>query len=134
MCLFLLDDQALRRLLPGQIQAQLEAIVNAENIASEEEALTVLARAADGSLRDALSLLDQAIAFGGGAAVQESDVRNMLGSLDQGQVIALLRALASARPTATLTASGVARCSPLTASTRFTPSRPSACAATASIP
>jgi DNA polymerase-3 subunit gamma/tau len=58
--------------------------------------LRLLARAADGSMRDALSLLDQAIAFGGGAAVQESDVRNMLGSLDQGQVIALLRALAAA--------------------------------------
>jgi DNA polymerase-3 subunit gamma/tau len=56
--------------------------------------LRLLARAADGSMRDALSLLDQAIAYGGGA-VQEDDVRSMLGSIERGQVIAVLRALAA---------------------------------------
>jgi DNA polymerase-3 subunit gamma/tau len=85
----------LKRLPLPLISDHLEHLLKAENIDFDTPALRLLARAADGSMRDALSLLDQAIAYAGGA-VQESDVRNMLGSLDQGQVIALLRALATA--------------------------------------
>ena len=91
----------LKRLSLPLITGHLEHLLTAENIDYDAAALRLLARAADGSLRDALSLLDQAIAFGGGA-VQENDVRNMLGSLDQGQVAALLQALAVADATALL--------------------------------
>ncbi|MGD8346055.1 MAG: DNA polymerase III subunit gamma/tau [Lysobacterales bacterium] len=91
----------LRRLLPGQIQAQLEAIVNAENIASEEEALTVLARAADGSMRDGLSLLDQAVAYGGGRLVLD-DLKQMLGLIDHENIASIVRALAEGDATALL--------------------------------
>ena len=83
----------LKRLLPEQIQGQMQHILGAEGIACEVEALALLARAADGSLRDALSLLDQAIAYGGGA-VQAADVRAMLGSLDGAEVLGLAQALA----------------------------------------
>ncbi len=91
----------LKRLPLPLITAHLEHLLKAEGIDFDAAALRLLGRAADGSMRDALSLLDQAIAFGGGA-VQESDVRNMLGSLDQGQVVALLRALAAADAAAVL--------------------------------
>ncbi len=84
----------LKRLLPEQIQGQMQHILGAEGIACEVEALALLARAADGSLRDALSLLDQAIAYGGGA-VQAADVRAMLGSLDGAEVLGLAQALAA---------------------------------------
>jgi len=83
----------LRRLLPEQIRAQLEAIVNAENIDSEDEALTVLARAADGSMRDGLSLLDQAVAYGGGRLVLD-DLKQMLGLIDHENIASIVRALA----------------------------------------
>lgn len=82
----------LRRLLPGQIQAQLETIVDAENIESEPEALTILARAADGSMRDGLSLLDQAIAFGAGR-LAAGDLEKMLGLIDHEHVATIVRAL-----------------------------------------
>ena len=68
----------LKRLPVGQIEGQFRHILEAEQVASEPAALGVLARAADGSMRDGLSLLDQAIAFGGGA-VKSADVRAMLG-------------------------------------------------------
>ncbi|WP_297920824.1 DNA polymerase III subunit gamma/tau [Metallibacterium sp.] len=84
----------LKRLLPEQIQGQMQHILDAEGIACEADALVVLARAADGSLRDGLSLLDQAIAYGGGA-VRAADVRAMLGSLDSAEVLGLARALAA---------------------------------------
>jgi DNA polymerase-3 subunit gamma/tau len=70
----------LRRLLPGEIRDRLGAVLTAEGIAHEPGALRLLARAADGSMRDGLSLLDQAIAFGGGQ-VAEAEVRTMLGSV-----------------------------------------------------
>src|SRR6185369_6671868 len=57
----------LKRLLPAQITGQMRHILDAEGIAFEADALAELARAADGSLRDGLSLLDQAIAYGAGA-------------------------------------------------------------------
>ncbi|HEX7113013.1 MAG TPA: DNA polymerase III subunit gamma/tau, partial [Mizugakiibacter sp.] len=84
----------LKRLLPAQIVAQMRHILEAEGIGFEPEAIAELARAADGSLRDGLSLLDQAIAYGGGA-VHAADVRAMLGSIAQGEVGALLEALAA---------------------------------------
>ena len=68
----------LKRLPVDQIEGQLRHILEAEQVAFEPAALAVLARAADGSMRDGLSLLDQAIAFGGGT-VADSEVRTMLG-------------------------------------------------------
>ena len=82
----------LKRLLPEQISTQMRRILEAEAIAFELEALSELARAADGSLRDGLSLLDQAIAYGAGA-VRASEVRAMLGTIERGQVHALLHAV-----------------------------------------
>ncbi|WP_108471377.1 DNA polymerase III subunit gamma/tau [Rhodanobacter thiooxydans] len=84
----------LKRLLPEQISGQMRHILGAENIAYEDGAIGELARAADGSLRDGLSLLDQAIAYGGGA-LHADDVRNMLGSVARGQVLGVLDALAA---------------------------------------
>jgi DNA polymerase-3 subunit gamma/tau len=84
----------LKRLLPEQISGQMRHILGAEGIAFEDEAIVELSRAADGSLRDGLSLLDQAIAYGAGA-VAAADVRAMLGSVERGQVIGLLDALAA---------------------------------------
>jgi DNA polymerase-3 subunit gamma/tau len=81
----------LKRLLPEQIVAQMNRILDAEGIAHENEALEELARGADGSLRDGLSLLDQAIAYGAGA-VRAAEVRAMLGTIERGQVYALLEA------------------------------------------
>ncbi len=83
----------LRRLPAELIVQHLENVLQQEGIECETPALQQLARSADGSMRDALSLLDQAIAYGGGA-VREAEVRAMLGKLDQQPVIALLDALA----------------------------------------
>ena len=85
----------LRRLSIERIQAHLQLILEKEDLGFEAAALLQLARAADGSMRDALSLLDQAIAFGNGT-VNDSDVRLMLGSIEQHYVYDLLDALASA--------------------------------------
>jgi DNA polymerase-3 subunit gamma/tau len=84
----------LKRLLPEQISGQMRHILGAENIVYEDSAIGELARAADGSLRDGLSLLDQAIAYGGGA-LHADDVRTMLGSVARGQVLGVLDALAA---------------------------------------
>ena len=84
----------LKRLLPDQIAGQMRHILGAEHIEYEDPALAELARAADGSLRDGLSLLDQAIAYGGGA-LKADEVRAMLGSVERGQVLGLLDALAA---------------------------------------
>ncbi|WP_267224210.1 DNA polymerase III subunit gamma/tau [Dyella silvae] len=83
----------LKRLLPEQISGQMRHILGAENIPYEDAAIAELARGADGSLRDGLSLLDQAIAYGGGS-LRVDDVRAMLGSVARGQVLGLLQALA----------------------------------------
>lgn len=83
----------LKRLSIPSIVAHLEHLLEAEAVETDAGALRLLARAADGSMRDALSLLDQAIAYGGGA-VRETDVRVMLGTIEQAHVIELLRALA----------------------------------------
>ena len=83
----------LRRLSPEEIRAQFERILATEDIACEPAALALLARAADGSLRDGLSLLDQAIAYGGGR-VAAGEVRAMLGTVERERSFNLLRALA----------------------------------------
>ena len=79
----------LRNMTTGQISLHLAHVLTEENIPFEEAALTILARAAMGSMRDALSLLDQAIALGSGA-VSEEDVRHMLGAVDKRYLFALL--------------------------------------------
>ncbi|HEY9511130.1 MAG TPA: DNA polymerase III subunit gamma/tau, partial [Rhodanobacter sp.] len=84
----------LKRLLPTQISGQIRHILGAENIEFDEDAIAELARAADGSLRDGLSLLDQAIAYGAGA-VRGDDVRAMLGSVARAQVLGVLDAVAA---------------------------------------
>ena len=82
----------LKRLLPEQIVGQMRHILEAEQIAFDADALDELARGADGSLRDGLSLLDQAIAYGAGQ-VNAAEVRQMLGSIERGQVFALLESV-----------------------------------------
>ncbi len=82
----------LRRLEPLQISDYLATILKQEKIKFEAPALTEIARAADGSMRDALSLLDQAISFGEGA-VNTDHVHEMLGTLNQQQVLHILEAL-----------------------------------------
>jgi DNA polymerase-3 subunit gamma/tau len=84
----------LRRLPLAQIQERLTAIAQAEKVEFEPAALRAIARSAEGSMRDALSLLDQVLAFGGGRAV-ESEVRALLGTLDRRHVEAILNALAA---------------------------------------
>ncbi len=87
----------LKRLPLDQIQDRLEFILKQESVEHDIPALLQLARAADGSMRDALSLMDQAIAFGGGD-VREDDVRAMLGTIASEQVSGLLDALADLDP------------------------------------
>ncbi|MGL5219203.1 MAG: DNA polymerase III subunit gamma/tau [Plesiomonas shigelloides] len=82
----------LKALDPDQIRAQLEKVLTAEAIPFEARALLQLARAAEGSMRDALSLADQAIAMGGGD-VTATGVSHMLGTLDADQPLALVEAL-----------------------------------------
>ncbi len=85
----------LKRLLPEQIEKQMDFILHQEDISFEPPALTLLSRAADGSMRDGLSLLDQAIAFGQGS-VNQTDVNAMLGTVAEQPVDELLRTLANA--------------------------------------
>ena len=77
-----------------EIAQRIEAILDAEGVPRDEGALALLARAAHGSLRDGLSLLDQAIAYGGGE-VRESVVRTMLGAVDRDHVYRIADALAA---------------------------------------
>ncbi|MBN0989419.1 DNA polymerase III subunit gamma/tau [Amphritea pacifica] len=84
----------LKNMIPERIVEHLCHVLTAENIPYEEPALWLLARSADGSMRDALSLTDQAIAFGAGSVV-EADVRAMLGSIDQRLVYRLVDSLAA---------------------------------------
>jgi DNA polymerase-3 subunit gamma/tau len=79
----------LKRLPPSLIGERLRSILEAEGVPYEPPAVAALARAADGSLRDGLSLLDQMLAFGGGA-VREAEARAMLGTIDRDHVARLL--------------------------------------------
>ncbi|MFC0677555.1 DNA polymerase III subunit gamma/tau [Lysobacter korlensis] len=85
----------LKRLDEGQISGQMTRILEAEGIAAESGAIRQLAKAADGSLRDGLSLLDQAIAYTG-SQLDDAAVATMLGSVDRTRVGAVLSALAEA--------------------------------------
>ncbi|MEO6968184.1 MAG: DNA polymerase III subunit gamma/tau [Rhodanobacteraceae bacterium] len=85
---------SLKRLLPQQIAQQMRMILQAEDVTYEDAAIIELARGADGSLRDGLSLLDQAIAHGGGQ-LRTDDVRAMLGTIAGNDVGALLETLAN---------------------------------------
>ncbi|MFS2097694.1 DNA polymerase III subunit gamma/tau [Variovorax sp. Varisp85] len=83
----------LRPMAPETVLEHLTGVLHTENVPAEPQALRLLARAARGSMRDALSLTDQAIAFGNGELV-EAGVRQMLGSVDRGHVFRLIEALA----------------------------------------
>lgn len=84
----------LRPMAPQTVQQHLAEILAQEGIAAEPGALRLLARAARGSMRDGLSLTDQAIAFGAGT-LAEAGVRQMLGAVDRGHAVRLLEALAA---------------------------------------
>ncbi len=83
----------LRPMAPETIREHLQKVLQAENVSADVQSLRLLARAARGSMRDALSLADQAIAFGAGQ-LEEATVRQMLGSVDRSYVFRLLEALA----------------------------------------
>jgi DNA polymerase-3 subunit gamma/tau len=84
----------LKRLPVTLISEHLNKVLSAEKISFDAPALRLVAQAADGSMRDALSLLDQLIAFGGGK-VDEASARSMLGTIDRDHVTRLARALAT---------------------------------------
>ncbi len=83
----------LKRMTPRMITDRLSHICEAEEVETEPAALATLARAADGSMRDALSLLDQAIAYCGGK-IEEAQVATMIGTIDRDHVVRLLTLLA----------------------------------------
>ena len=82
----------LKRMTPEQVKNRLEYILSQENIPFELPALMLLARAADGSMRDGLSILDQAIAFGGGEIKMEA-VQRLLGTIGHEVIFQILDAL-----------------------------------------
>ena len=86
----------LRPMAPETVLEHLARVLTQENIEAETGALRLLARAARGSMRDALSLTDQAIAYASGT-LREASVRQMLGSVDQGHVYDLIEALTDAQ-------------------------------------
>lgn len=85
---------SLKRLQREQIHQHLAKILDSEQINYDDAGLRLLSQAADGSVRDALSLLDQAIAFGGGQ-ITGTEVGNMLGTLDHHAVLGIISALAN---------------------------------------
>ena len=91
----------LKNMQPEQIVAHLEHILGAESVSADAEALALIARAAEGSMRDALSLTDQAIAYGEGKLVG-ADVAEMLGTVDRGRVLDVVAAILDEDPAAVL--------------------------------
>ena len=91
----------LRNMTAQQVSQHLAHVLTSEQIPYEAPALALLGRAAAGSMRDALSLLDQAIAMGSGS-VTEADVRQMIGAVDQRYLYSLLQAAAAQDGTALL--------------------------------
>ena len=87
----------LRRLTQEDLQGLFGGIVEKEGVSVEPEALAMIARAADGSARDGLSLLDQAIALGGGTAVKAEQVQGMLGLADRARIFDLFGALVAGK-------------------------------------
>ena len=94
---------SLKNMLPEKVVEHLRHVLAEEQVPFDEESLWLLGRAADGSMRDGLSLTDQAIAFGNGQ-LQVAEVRSMLGTIDHGQVFGLLQALATGDARALLAA------------------------------
>ena len=91
----------LKRLSVEMIETYLQHILQQEEVSAEPAAIRQIAEAADGSMRDGLSLLDQAISYGGGA-LRDDEVRTMLGTVDRRHVSKLLQALADNDATALL--------------------------------
>jgi DNA polymerase III subunit gamma/tau len=85
-----------RRIGPADVRARLESVLHAEAIEAEPEALAMIARAADGSMRDALSLTDQALSLGEGALTAER-VRDALGLVAEDEYLAVLDIVAERR-------------------------------------
>ena len=86
---------SLKSMPPAAIAGHLQQVLQVEGVTSEPKALQAIGRAAHGSMRDALSLTDQAIAYSAGSITSEA-VRQMLGAVDAGYLFELLRALAAA--------------------------------------
>ncbi|KPF96611.1 DNA polymerase III subunit gamma/tau, partial [beta proteobacterium AAP121] len=93
----------LRPMAPQTVREHLQRVLEAENVPADAGALRLLGTAARGSMRDGLSLTDQAIAYGGGR-LQEDVVRTMLGSVDRGHARTLVQALAERDGAAVLAA------------------------------
>jgi len=87
----------LRRLAQEELAALFTRIAGEENVTVEAEALAMIARAADGSARDGLSLLDQAIALGGGTTVSAEQVQAMLGLADRARIFDLFTAVVTGK-------------------------------------
>lgn len=87
----------LKQMTVPAIQSHLSHVLEQEQVPAEQPALRLLAQAADGSMRDALSLTDQAIAYSAGSVSTEA-VQSMLGTIDQGHLIAILQAVAAGDP------------------------------------
>jgi DNA polymerase-3 subunit gamma/tau len=85
---------SLKKLPVALIEQQLARICTEEGIAADGDGLRSIARAAAGSMRDALSLLDQGIAFGGGK-IDGAEIKAMLGTIDRGRVLKIIEALAN---------------------------------------
>ncbi|HEY2069286.1 MAG TPA: DNA polymerase III subunit gamma/tau [Rhizomicrobium sp.] len=83
----------LRRVETAELVAHLKGIAGKEGVAIEDAALALIARAAEGSVRDSLSLLDQAIAHGEGGMIAGENVRSMLGLADRGRILDLFEKL-----------------------------------------
>ena len=91
----------LKNMVPEHIVSHLRHVLAAEDVAHDDESLALLARGAEGSMRDALSLADQAIAHGGGK-LDANDVRDMMGTVSRTKVLDLLDALLTSDPQQTL--------------------------------
>ncbi|HYW50756.1 MAG TPA: hypothetical protein VE861_09130, partial [Gemmatimonadaceae bacterium] len=87
----------LRRINPAEIRDRLAAVLDAEGVRHEPDALQMLARAADGGLRDALSLTDQVLAFGDDTVLTSARVRDALGLVPEDELLALLSIIAERR-------------------------------------
>lgn len=98
----------LRPMAPQTVQAHLARVLADEGIPAEPGALRLLSRAARGSMRDGLSLTDQAIAFGAGT-LSEDSVRQMLGAVDRGHAVRIVEALAAADGAALIAAADALR-------------------------
>ena len=93
----------LKRLPVSLIISHLQNILQTDGVEHDLIALQLLAEAADGSMRDALSLMDQALAFGAGS-IREAEIREMLGTISRDKVLNILKALINRDATATLAA------------------------------